>query len=354
MLLLFLLALPCAAAGLEEALDPEAAAGGLPSGAAEALEGMTVSGVDPDTGLGRIWAYVRLHINAVLTEALRPVGAVLAISVLCAVGEQFTQGNGGAINFVSFGGALAVAAAAVTDVQSVVRMGSETIEDLCEYSHVLLPTLTTAAVSTGAVTSAGAKYAAAALFSDVLLTGAQGLILPLICAYVATETAGAALGTRQLAGASKLLKWSASTLMKGLVLAFTAYLGLTGVLSGAADEAAVKTAKAVMSAALPVVGKTLSDASEALLAGAAAVKSAIGVFGLLAVLAVVALPVLRLLLRYLLYKAAAAVAGIVAGERIGGLIDAVGSAYGMILGLVGAAAAIFFLAVISLLRTVSG
>ncbi|MCD8256346.1 MAG: stage III sporulation protein AE, partial [Oscillospiraceae bacterium] len=113
-------------------------------------------------------------------------------------------------------------------------------------------------------------------------------------------------------------------------------------------------AKAALSAALPVVGKTLSDASESLVAGAALVRNAAGIFGLLALLAVVAMPVLRLLLRWLLFQAAAAVASAIAGERLGGLIAGIGNAYAMVLGLVGVGAAIFFLAVVSFLRTVSG
>ena len=46
-------------------------------------------------------------------------------------------------------------------------------------------------------------------------------------------------------------------------------------------------------------------------------------------------------------------AAVIAGNRLGGYINAIGSAYGMILGLVGTAAAVYFLAVIALLRTVT-
>ena len=74
----------------------------------------------------------------------------------------------------------------------------------------------------------------------------------------------------------------------------------------------------------------------------------------MAVLAAVTLPVLRLALRYFLYKATAAVAAAVAGPRLGGFIEAVGGAYGLILGLVGTAAAVQFLSIVSLLLTVTG
>ena len=90
------------------------------------------------------------------------------------------------------------------------------------------------------------------------------------------------------------------------------------------------------------------------LAGAGLLRNSIGLFGMLAALGILALPVLRLAMRCLLYKAAAAMLSTAAGGRIGKLMGAIGTAYGMVLGLVGTEAVILFLSVYSLLRTVSG
>lgn len=346
------LAVPCLAA---EELDVEDAGRALPEGAAEALEGLAVGDAELDGGLERIGAFIRERFGGALKEALVPLGAVLAVTVLCAAAQQLDfRAKDLGFDFVAFGGCLAIAAATVTDLRSAVALGEETVRALGEYSHALLPTLTTAAVMAGATVSAGAKYAAAALLSDVLLTAAESLILPLICAYAATVAAEAALGTDQLASAAKLLQWLIKTLMKALVIAFTGYLTLTGVLKGTADAAVVKAAKSALSAALPVVGRTISDAADSLVAGAGLARNAIGSFGMLAVLAAVALPVLRLGLRVALYKAVAAVAGVVCGGRLAKLLEGVGNACSMLLGLVGAAAAFEFLAVVSLLQTVTG
>ena len=338
-----------------EGIDTEAAGRDLPAGATEALEGVDVESADLDGGLERIGAFVRENFGRTLKEALVPLGAVLAVTVLCAVAEQFNvSAKDAGFDFVAFGGCLAIAAATVTDLRSAVALGGETVRALGEYSHALLPTLTTAAVLAGATVSAGAKYAAAALLSDVLLTAAESLVLPLICAYVATVAAGAALGTDQLSSAAKLLQWLTKTLMRALVVAFTGYLALTGVLRGAADAAAVKAAKSALSAALPVVGRTIADAADSLVAGAGLARNAVGLFGMLAVLAAVALPVLRLGMRVLLYKAVAAVAAAVSGGRLAKMLEGIGNACSMLLGLVGAAAAFEFLAIISLLQTVTG
>lgn len=76
------------------------------------------------------------------------------------------------------------------------------------------------------------------------------------------------------------------TALRAAVAAFTAYLTLTGLLAGAADEMTLKAAKSVISTAIPVVGGMISEASQAVLTSAALIRNSAGIFGLLAVLAV--------------------------------------------------------------------
>ncbi len=335
-----------------ELFDSETLGRAVPPAAAEALEELRPEDAELNGGLARLWDYACGRFDGALRETLRPAAAIAAVTVLCGAAECFVSTGKTGFNAVSLGGCLAVAVIGVEDVHSVLALGTDTLTALADFSRVLLPTLTTAAAATGAVGSAGASCAAAALFSDLLLTAAQNLILPMICAYVAAAVSAAVLDDRRLDGAIRFLQWAAKALMRLLVLGFTAYMSITGVVAGAADAAAVKAAKAAISTALPVVGKLLSDASETLVAGAGLIRSAVGVFGLLVCLAAVILPVLRLGLRYLLFRAAASVCSGIAGDRLTGLIGALGSAYGLLLGLVGSAAAIEFLAIISLIRTV--
>lgn len=334
-----------------EGLDTRALERALPESAAAALEGVSAADAELDSGLARLWRYLQSRLGGALAEVLRPLAAVLAVTVLSAVGARFLPPGG--FDCVGFGGALAVTAICVTDVKSVVSLGAAALGDLRDLSAALLPTLTAAAAVSGAVGSSAAKYAAAAMFTDLLLTLAENLIFPLICAYTAVVAAGAALGIDQLAAPARLLHWAAKTLMRALVLAFTGYLGVTGIVAGQADAAAVKAARTALSAALPVVGRTIADVSESIVAGAGVLRGSIGVFGVLAVGAAAALPVLRLGLRCLLFRAAAALAGVAASGRLSRLIDGIGTAYALVLGLVGAASVIELLAVFSLMKVVT-
>ena len=355
-LLMVLAALCLEGTALAAELDEELGAGKVtaaaPPAAREILGDTGAAEADLNNGLERLAVRVEELLPGALREAVRPLAAIVVICLLCGVGDNLSPGGGSGFDAVGMGGSLAVAVIGVSDVRSVLSLGTTTLAELTDFSRVLLPTLTTAAAAAGAPGSAAAAYAAAALFSDVLLSAAERLILPAVCAYTAVIVCSAVLGEKRLGGAAKLLEWGAKTLLKALVISFTAYLSLSGILAGSADAAAVKAAKTVISAALPVVGKLMADASEALVAGAGLVRGAVGIYGLLICLAVILLPVLRLGLRCLLFRAVAALCAGFAGERQSQLIAGLGNAYGMMLGLIASAAVIEFLAVISLIRTV--
>lgn len=126
--------------------------------------------------------------------------------------------------------------------------------------------------------------------------------------------------------------------------------------SGGIVSANTVTARLARSAVgvLPVVGSILADAADSVLAGAGAVKNTVGAAGLLAVLAVCLLPLVRLGVQYLVYKAAAFLAGILGAEQLTGLIDALGGAFGLIFGMTGACGLLLLISISSALGVVTG
>ena len=104
---------------------------------------------------------------------------------------------------------------------------------------------------------------------------------------------------------------------------------------------------------VPVVGSIISDAAGTVLAGAGMLKGAIGVFGLLAVLAICLTPFITMAVQYLLYKLAAFLAGTVTQEPLADLIGALGSAFGLMLGMTGSCALALLISIISSVSVVS-
>lgn len=342
------------AADIEEsqssALETDKLENALPQEADEALGDMSVTdSLDLSKGFQKLVDTIGTNLGDIVSGGLKNAAAILMIAVLCSTVNVAFEGSS---KYVLLAGVMAISVVSVTNINAFIGLGGRTLDDMNTFSKMLLPTLTAAATASGAVTSAAAKYAATTLFMDVLMTISKNIIVPLIYAYTATSIAEAALGGESLAGASNMLKWLARTIMTIMMLAFIAYLSLTGVITGATDALTAKALRTTISTVLPVVGGIISDAAETMLAGASILKNAIGIFGLLAVAATCLLPFLRLGVNYLLYKAAAGLAGAIADARITKLVGAIGTAFGMMLGLVGASALMLFISIISVIKVV--
>lgn len=345
---------PPSVAEQAEVMDTEGVVDELPQEANEILGDISLTDTKMgDDGLSSLYKTLKNSIFGIFKEALSSAAKILTVVILCTAATS-AMSEGGIRDMVSLGGTVAVSAIAISNVHSFLGMGMETLYTLSDYSKVLLPTMCTAAVSAGAITSASAKYAATALFMDVLITVSANVILPLISIYLAAVIANALLSKDSLANVAKLLKWVCTTGLTLLMLAFTTYLGMTGLISGKTDEFTTKLAKSALGAALPVVGSIVSDTAETLVAGAGMLRNAIGVFGFLAVAAICLTPFLTLGVHYLVYKGTAALSQALADKRMAELISDVGAAFGMILALVGAGGVMLFFSVISSMKAVSG
>ena len=352
-----LLALPVFALDVEGelagGLGADALENALPEDAARLLDGLTVrDALQPEGALRRLAATAKETLFGALRGAVGSAATILAIVVLCAVGESVAEGQ--TAEYIGLGGALGVCAAAAGDVTRFIGLGTETLQKLSEFSKALLPCIAAATAAAGAPAAGAARYAASALFFDLLLTLSGSVVMPVVYAFIAACAAKAALGSEALSGVASLLKWLAGALITALMLGFTLWLSLTGVVSGAADAAKTKLAKTAISTALPVVGGIVSDAASAVVAGANVLRAAVGAFGLLAVAGVCLAPFLTLAAQYLAYKAAAGLALVTASRRLSGLIGDLGAAFGMVLGLVGAGALMLFFSMVSGVRAVSG
>ncbi|MBR5261260.1 MAG: hypothetical protein IKV47_03715, partial [Oscillospiraceae bacterium] len=281
-----------------------------------------------------------------------PVAKVLIIILISSVLSSLNEGKKG-LNYVNLASCLAASVICLGDVSSLARMGIQTLAEMTDFSHVLLPTLSAAAAAAGAFTSAGAKYLSASLFLDVMMQLAECVISPLVSAYAACTVASAATGDSRLDGACALLKWLCTFLLTTLVTVFTAYLSISGIVASSADAAVSRATKTAISTFVPVVGGIISTASGVIIGGAGVIRSSIGVMGLLAVGGVCALPFLRLGVRYILFRAASIAAQTVSSSRLGSLLGGISRAYGMILALVASEAAFLYISIISMIKAVT-
>ena len=282
------------------------------------------------------------------------IAILLAVAVFCGLAEGVYAGKReGGLQAVQMAGALAVTALSVSDMQTMIGLGRQTIEQMDGFAGLLLPVVAVLTAATGAATGAAVRQGATVLFSDLLIGAIDTLLVPIVYAYVAVCAAHAAVGNEGLKKLASVLKWVVTSLLTAVLLAFVGYLTASGAIAGSADAAAIKTAKMAISRAVPVVGGILADAAETVLVGAGVLRGTVGIVGMLGVLAICLIPFLQLAFHYLTYKLAAALIGAVSDKRLSDLLDSIGGAFGIVLGMTGACALMLLVSLASAVKAVT-
>jgi len=294
---------------------------------------------------GKVLAELRPDLRAAASSCLGVFAGVLAASILALI-------PGDTKRAVQMTLTLAVSAALLGTTQTMVRLGADTVREMSDYGKLLFPVMTAAMAAQGGVSASAALYTGTTIFDTLLSSLIASLLVPLVYLFLAFAVANSAVGEGALKKLRDLVKNALSWCLKTVLTVFTAYMSITGVVSGATDAATLKATKMTISSVVPVVGGILSDASEAVLISAGVMKSAAGVYGILAILAVFLSPFLRLGVQYFVLKGTAAVCGVFAAGPATELIEDFSTAMGLLLGMTGAAAVMLLISTACFLRGV--
>lgn len=284
-----------------------------------------------------------------LTEAASLSFSVIAVILLIAV-VRLIPGSGA--KMPELVGAVGIGTILLQSTNSLITLGMETIRELSTYGKLLLPVMTSSLAAQGGITASGAMYAGTALFNAILSSLLTNLLRPMVYVFLVLSTANGALGEELLKKMAGFIKWLATWILKTILYLFTGYMGITGVISGTTDAAALKAAKLTISGVVPVVGGILSDASEAVLVSAGVVKNAAGIYGILAILALFASPFLRIGCHYLILRFTGAVCAVFGVKRCSELISDFSAAMGLLLAMTGSICLLQLISTVCFLRGV--
>ena len=284
-----------------------------------------------------------------LFAAGRASFSILAAVMLISLLKTF---DGPVKKAADLAGTASIAGGLLLTSHSMIRLGAETVTEISEYGKLLLPVMTGALAAQGGVTKSTALFAGTAGFMALLSGLISALLIPMTYLYLAFSTGSAALGQDPLKKLRDLIRSIITWSLKTIITVFTTYISLTGVITGTADAAALKAAKATVSTVVPVVGGILSGASETMLLSAAVLKNAAGLYGIFAVLAIFLDPFLRILLDYWMLKATGAICSIFGSGPVSDLLEDFSKAMGMLLAMTGTGCIMMLLGTVCFMKGV--
>lgn len=335
--------------GLDERFDISAVEQAVPEDAAQLMEDVEPGG-SFSGGLAAIVRNALQQLNDPIRDSAAACALLLGIVLLCAVAAAGAQDQ--ANRAVHIAGILALCSAGLLSVRSLVRMGTEAMHELQSFADVFLPVMTAATAASGGFTSSTALQIGTVFFSDLLMHAMTGLFAPAIYLYLGLKAADAAMDGSCLGSTAALMKGALQTGLKAILFLFSAYLAITGIISGSADATTVKAAKLTLSGVVPVVGSMISDASEAVVVSAGLVRNSVGVFGMLAVLGICIGPFLEVAVPYLMLKVCAALCAGFGLKAHVSMLEAMGQALGFVLAMTGTGALLLLVACVCYMRVV--
>jgi len=340
LLLVLFLAVPVSALEIEAPTVPEAGNELMPENRESFSDGLlellqkAVKNLRPDLEeAARVWVSL--------------VAMVLLVSLL-----QLGKEPVSAVSDLA--GAVSVGVLLLHNTNSMVRLASQTVQQLGDYGKLLFPVMAAALSAQGGVTGSAGLYLGTTFFSTLLNSLLSNLFVSGVYLFLTLAIGASALGEDVLKRLRDMIKAVISWTLKTVLTVFTTYMSITGVVSGTTDAAALKAMKVTISTVVPVVGGILSDASESVLISAALMKNAAGIYGIFAVLSLFLGPFLRIGVHYLLLKAASLVCGIFGSKNVVALIEDFSSALGLLLAVTGCMCLLLLIGTVCFLKGVGG
>ena len=215
----------------------------------------------------------------------------------------------------------------------IVKLVQDTASNLVGFMQMLIPLLITLMAYTGSITTSTLLEPIILFLVNFVGNMIQTLIIPLVLVFTSLIIISKISDQIHVDKLAKFLK-SGIVWFLGIILTlFVGIVSLEGTLSSSVDGVTAKTTKAVVSSAIPVVGKILGDAVDTVLGCGIILKNAVGIIGVIIIIGICIMPILKLAILTISYKLIAVATQSISDCKITNLLDEIGDIFKIFLGI---------------------
>ena len=231
----------------------------------------------------------------------------------------------------------------MSNFTEIIKLVQDTTENLVGFMNMLVPLLITLMMYTGSITTSSVVEPIILFMINFIGNIIQSLIIPFVLILTSLVIISKISDKVQINKLSNFFKSSIVWFLGIILTIFVGVVSLEGTLSSSVDGITAKTTKAVVSSAIPVVGKILGDAVDTVLGCGIVLKNAVGLVGIIIVIGICIMPILKLFVLAASYKLLSTVVQPIADEKIISLLEQIGDIFKIFLGIL---CAISFLLII--------
>lgn len=268
--------------------------------------------------------------------AVSNIGIIMIViiihSILVTISENL--GNKSVSQIAYFVEYIIIITLVLNNFSDIINMTKESINNLVGFSNSLIPLLMTLMLTTGAIVSAGVIKPVLLLIINFIGNFISNFILPLVIIGTTLSIVSKISNKVRIDKLAKFMK-SAGIWILGIIMTlFVTILSLEGSITETVDGVTAKTAKAAVSTVIPVVGKILGDATDAVIGCAGILKNAVGFIGIIVIIGICISPIIKLALLSFTYYIASCVCQPIADEKVISLLDSIGDTFKILLAII--------------------
>lgn len=257
------------------------------------------------------------------------IGSILAIiiihGILKSVSESLENDNiSKLIYYVQY---ILIVTIIMMNFSDIVQSVRDTCNNLISFTNVLIPLIITLMIYTGSIATSGVLEPIILFLINFIGNIIQNLVIPIVLIFTSLIVISKISDNIQIEKLSKFLKSGIMWFFGITLTIFVGVVSLEGTLSSSVDGITAKTTKAIVSSAIPVVGKILGDAVDTVLGCGIVLKNAVGLVGIIVIIGICIMPILKLTVLTISYKLMSSLCEIVSDKKIVGLLDQIGDVY---------------------------
>lgn len=212
-----------------------------------------------------------------LLTSLKTIASILVIIVIHAVLKSISESleNDGIAKLIYYVQYILIVTIIMSSFSDIVKLVQDTANNLVGFMNLLVPLLMALMMYTGSITTTTIIQPLIIFIINFIGNLIQNLIIPLVLVFASLVVISKISDRVHIDKLSKFLN-SGIVWFLGIILTiFVGVVSLEGTLSSSVDGITAKTAKAVVSSSIPVVGKILGDAVDAVLGCGIVLKNAV-------------------------------------------------------------------------------
>jgi len=268
--------------------------------------------------------------------AINNIGIILIVIIIHSILVNISEslGNKSVSQIAYFVEYIIIITIVLNNFSDIINMIKETTYNLVGFSNSLIPLMITLMLTTGAIVSAGVIKPVLLFLINFIGNFIINFILWLVIIGTALSIISKISNKVRIDKFAKFLKSSSIWILGIIMTLFVTILSLEGTITEGVDGVTAKTTKAAVSTIIPVVGKILGDATDAVLGCAGILKNAVGFVGIIVIGGICITPIIKLTLLSLTYYIASCVCQPIADEKILGLLDNISDTFKIFLAIV--------------------